>query len=209
MKKFLYIVFTTLFIALLVGCSNNSTNNEKEKFDESKKFEEIKIGETISLEFGEVSLDILEVKPRYDFKYTTPTTTGTSTNTYFIEPETSDLQLISLRGKLTNKTTETLSTEYASLKLINGIMEINGNKYEIKFDDMNVNEAIGYERILAQQTVDYFLYAEVPSSIVNDITSCKITLGIKNNFGNNQSEYDDFNPDNYDYVYEINAIPTK
>ena len=52
--------------------------------------------------------------------------------------------------------------------------------------------------------MEYFLYAEVPSNVADNIETCKIKFGFQNDLNSFILNLNDL-----DYIYELNEIPTK
>ena len=208
-RKILNILLIGALVIGLTGCGKNSEkkdteqkSNEQEKGEIKEDItEQKKIGDTISLDFVEVTLDKLEVKNNYKFRREEKTSYGTNIRNASIEPETSDFKLVTLRGNFTNKTSGEV---YTDNKIMYGIFEINGSKYSTTFAGFNTAEANRFFSIKPQQKVEYFLYAEVPSNVADNIETCKIKFGFQNDLNSFILDLNDL-----DYIYELNEIPTK
>lgn len=210
-KKFLNFILIGVLTIGLTGCGNidsvketnqQNTNQEikEEKPKSNDKKEQKKLGDTISLDFVDVTLDSLEVKDKYNFEYVEQKS-YTYTQTASLEPKTSDFKLVSLRGNFTNKFSKEI---YTANNVMYGIFEINGNEYNANLAAFNTAEAEEFYGIKPQQKVEYFYYAEVPANVADNITSCKIKFGFKKDFDVKVFSFKDL-----DYIYELNEIPTK
>ena len=211
-KKILLTILCGVCLLGITGCGNNNNNNtnsvqnDNSNIDsnnqESKvKSESKKLGDTISLDFVEVSLDSLEVKENYKFKYTEQTSVGKYIKNDSIEPKTSDFKLVTLRGNFTNKTSKDI---YTANRPMYGVFKINGNEYKATINAFNTAEAERFSTIQAQQKVEYFFYAEVPTNVANEISSCEIKFGFKKDLDPKVLDFNDL-----DYIYELKEIPTK
>ena len=164
-------------------------------------FTDVSMGETISLDYVEMSLERLEVADRYDFSYTEDTSVGTSTNSVSLEPS-GDLMLVSLIGTFQNKTNKDY---YTSNNGVFGKMIINGNEYNARFECYDTEQAESYLKVAAQQKTSYFLYAEVPQEVAENIEDCVVQFGFTQDFESKPiGKVEDL-----DSIYQLSAIPTK
>ena len=202
MKKKIFLSLLMLFgLFTITGCGSIEIEDTSNTGGEKVKAESKKLGDTISLDFVEVTLDSLEVKDNYEFSYTKDTSYGTRTKKASIEPKTSDLKLVTLRGSFTNKTSNEI---YTSNSPMYGIFKITGNEYTATIEGYNTEEAEVYLAIAAQQKIEYFFYAEVPTEVADNITSCEVKFGFKKDLGPIVTDFSDL-----DYIYELKEIPTK
>lgn len=196
-KKMLIIgavVVVVIVVALVVdfsGKGNNTTTQKKEQTTgvtqttEDKKEEEqgtqaqqVKLGETVENDYLKLTLEKFEVETEYKFSYTEKTKVGTHTKHNGIDGK-SGMKLVCLRGKLTNKTSQDV---YTSNNFVKGEMIINGNTYKTTLKCFDTEHAESNLTVVAQQETEYFLYAEVPENVANNIETCVINLGCAKDF---------------------------
>lgn len=191
LKKVLIIGGAIIIIALLLvvfvkgdeKTTKQNTNNgtkitateskQEENQKEEKKAEQVNLGETLENDDIKMSLDKIEVEKEYKFEHTEKTSVGTHTKKNGIDGK-SGMKLVCLRGKLTNKTPNEV---YTSNNFIKGEAIINGNTYKTTLKCFDVESAESHYTIVAQQEADYFLYAEVPESVADNIQTCVINFG--------------------------------
>lgn len=65
--------------------------------------------------------------------------------------------------------------------LSKGEVVINGNKYKTRLECVNESKAEKYYELVAQQSSNYYLYAEVPENVANELKSCTINFGFVEN----------------------------
>lgn len=209
-KKVIIIVAIVIVVAIvLVAIFSGKDKNEKstneiitvtstqQEQQEEKKAEEVKIGETVENDYIKMTLDKFEVETEYKFQYQEPMSIGgTYTKNNGIDGK-SGMKLVCLRGNITNKTTKDI---YTGNNFVKGEMIINGNTYKTTLKCFDTEHAESYLTVVAQQEVEYFLYAEVPENVANNIESCTINFGNVNNL--DASKYvADMN--DLDYLYSL------
>ena len=153
--------------------TSTSTSTSKEEQKEEKKAEELSMGGTMENDYVKMTLEKFEVEPEYKFSYTEKTRVGTSTKNNGIDGK-SGMKLVCLRGKLTNKTSKQI---YPTNNPVQGEMIINSNTYKTTLKCFDTEHAESYLTMVAQQEAEYFLYAEVPDSVADNIESCIIKFG--------------------------------
>ncbi len=152
-------------------------DNTKTQEQEEKKAKEVSLGKTIELSFIKMSLDKIEVKPEYKFSYKEKTSWGSTTHSSSITCK-SGMKLVCLKGKLTNLSKEGV---YTSNDFVKGEIVINGNKYKTRLECVNESKAEKYYELVAQQSSNYYLYAEVPEKVANELKSCTVNFGFVEN----------------------------
>lgn len=216
-KKMLIIgavVVVVIVVALVVafsGKGNNTTTQKKgqttgtTQTTEDKKEEEqgtqaqqVKLGETTENDYIKMTLDKFEVEQEYKFKYTEKTTVGTHIKNNGIDGK-SGMKLVCLRGKLTNKTSQDV---YTSNNFIKGEMTINGNTYKTTLKCFDTEHAESYLTVVAQQETEYFLYAEVPQNVADNIETCTISFGWVKDLDSRNTAFADKMTD-LDYLYTL------
>ena len=162
----------------------------------------VNLGDTIQLDFVTMTLDDFEISDNYTFKYTDKSSGITIRYETGIESP-GGMKLVCLKGSFTNKTKNEI---YPANNPAEGLIIINGNEYKTRFECFNVAQAKDIVNVAAQQTVDYFYYAEVPDSVADAIETCEVYIGFN----------EDLDPsgwisslDDYDYLYRLDAIPEK
>ena len=167
----------------------------------TSNFTDISLGDSIDLDFVEMTLERLEICDKYEFSYTKQTTVGTSTQNASIEPS-AGMKLVSLVGVFTNKTNKDY---YTSNKGVYGKFQINGNEYTAKFKCYDTETAESFLTVAAQQAVTYFLYAEVPQNVADNIDGCIVQFGFTQDFESKPIS----NVEDLDYIYQLVDIPSE
>lgn len=180
--------------------TSTTTTQEDIQKQEEKKGKDVKLGETIEDEYIKMTLDTFEVEAEYKFRYETKTNVGTSIKNNGIEGK-SGMKLVCLRGKLTNKTS---SDVYTSNNFVKGEMTINGNKYKTTLKCFDTEHAEHYTTMVAQQEAEYFLYAEVPENVADNIESCNISFGWVKDLDSRNTVFAT-NISDLDYIYTLQA----
>lgn len=214
-KKVIIIIAVIIVAIVLIAVFNNKgneknniTNNtgattttqEDIQKQEDKKGKDVKLGETIEDEYIKMTLDTFEVEAEYKFRYETKGSVGTSIKNSGIEGK-SGMKLVCLRGKLTNKTS---SDVYTSNNFVKGEMTINGNKYKTTLKCFDTEHAEHYTTMVAQQEAEYFLYAEVPENVADNIESCNISFGWVKDLDSRNTAFAT-NISDLDYIYTLQA----
>lgn len=180
--------------------TSTTTTQEDIQKQEEKKGKDVKLGETIEDEYIKMTLDTFEVEAEYKFRYETKTNVGTSIKNNGIEGK-SGMKLVCLRGKLTNKTS---SDVYTSNNFVKGEMTINGNEYKTTLKCFDTEHAEHYTTMVAQQEAEYFLYAEVPENVADNIESCNISFGWVKDLDSRNTVFAT-NISDLDYIYTLQA----
>lgn len=207
MKKITTLILAFSMCASLCACgisgnnkvsSDNSTLVEN-KVDENissessnietKNFQNVNIGENISLDFVEMTFD--KVSSSQELK---PTDTS-GVYSYFKDKENE--QYFYLSGTMKNIGGEKYDVENVVAEIIFD------DKYTytaiIAADDGG-NDFYG-EYVKPFGSVKYYLYSSVPDELLSQYSSVTFKLGFKQNFSG--SNYDDF--EECDYLYQLNA----
>ncbi len=223
MKRVIALVLALMMALALCACGGGTqTNDEKTGSDtttvtpndnadvtptedtteEGIKAETVAVGDKISLDFVEMTLDQFEVSDGYQFEYTDNSSAITITRKTSIDCS-SGMKLVCLKGSFMNKFNKEV---FPSNDPAGGVIIINGNEYSTTFECYNAAEAESILNIVPQQQVDYFLYAEVPASVADSIETCEVYIGFVENMDPSvwARELSD-----YDYLYKLEAIPTK
>ena len=123
-RKILNILLIGALVIGLTGCGKNSEkkdteqkSNEQEKGEIKEDItEQKKIGDTISLDFVEVTLDKLEVKNNYKFRREEKTSYGTNIRNASIEPVYLKLMVVNI-AQLLQVSTQQKPTDFSVLSL--------------------------------------------------------------------------------------------
>ena len=174
---------------------NNSVNSK-----DTKEAEEVNLGDVIDIEPLKVTLEKFEVVPFYLFEGEVymPSLGYPVTMKNSISPSTG-MQLVALRGKLTNKVSNEVYTNNNFLK---GEMIVNGNTYNTRLKCLNLDTAEDFSAVVAQQEVDYVLYAYVPENVATNIESCIINFGCVEGLDSSKLV---MNLKDLDYLYTLNV----
>lgn len=160
---------------------------------------EVKLGDTIELDFVKMTLDEFEVVAEYNFESIKETSVGTTTRRASITPD-GGMKLVCLKGQFSNLTQGEI---FPANEPLYGEMIINGNTYSAKMECYNVEGAERIMTVAAQQEVSYFFYAEVPENVANSIETCEVNFGFVTDF---ETKYISAVKD-LDYVYALNTVP--
>ena len=204
MKKALLIL---LSLALLVSASacgekKNSTVTEttvsdsapKDGAKEEKevKAEKVEIGNTITVDFAEMTID--EAAVADDIK----TSIKTGNITYTTGPDRSDdKEFIYMRGTLKN----TSKAEITSPR-ISGTVEIDGYSYELGSVSIIESDGKSAHSLSPLIGYTYTIYAEVPNELVANFTECKLNFSFEENFENIFNSDKNYKPA-YNYTLNI------
>ena len=217
MKKVLALMLALVLVLSLAACGGGSNSSKKQDntsqdntssvnktdmpTESAIDAKELKIGDKISLEYVNLTLDKFEISNGYQFKSTDNSSGISITNEASIDCP-NGMKLVCLNGKFTNKTKGDI---FPSNNPINGIITINDNEYKTNLSCYDVSAAKPISEVAAQRTVDYFLYSEVPNEVANSIKTCEFKIGFVK----------DLNPivsvqsnDDFDELFVLNSIPT-
>ncbi|MBQ3355935.1 MAG: hypothetical protein IJG45_02300 [Oscillospiraceae bacterium] len=220
MKRTIAILLALVMLLSLAACGGDTTTSKPQSTDApvaaapsteaptkapteaTATAEEVTIGSSISLNFVEMTLDAFEISEGYNFEYTDNSSGITITQKSSIDCP-SGMKLVCLKGSFTNKAKHEI---YPGNNPADGVMIINGNEYNIRFKCYNSAEAESIMNIVAQQTVDYYFYAEVPNAVADAIESCEVYIGFIEEMDPSVWVMD---MSDYDYLYKLDAIPSK
>lgn len=183
MKKLLAILLTLTLVAAFASCGGNGGEEEKastvtdtvtEKAAEPEKIEAeaVSIGNTITLDFAEITVN--EAAVADDIR----TSIKTGSITYTSGPQSSSsTEFVYVRGKIKN-----LSKSEISNPNVIGNVEIDGYSYEIK--DFDIIEADGSSAYSIAPLVEYTytMYAEIPNELAESMASCDMNFGFAEMF---------------------------
>lgn len=205
MKKVSALFLGALLCFSLCSCGGNRSANTngtvsqqktaaKKESDETtkkeKKLTEISLGDKITLDFAEITVDESGIKEdiRQSIK------TGNVTCTTGPQAE-SGSKFVYMRGTLKNTSKSEIPTVNAG-----GTVVLDGYSYNI--ESINIIEASGdpVYSIAPLTTYTYTVYAKVPNEIADNHQSCVLNLCFDDNFK------DDFKNDisEYKYGYTLN-----
>ena len=160
---------------------------------------ELRIGETLSTDFMELTLDAFEISEGYTFSYKE----GNVTHKTGIDCP-GGMKLLTLRGRFTNLLNKEVSV--MSNGPIKGMIIVNGSEYTTKMRCLNAAEADNLWNVASKQTVDCFITAEVPEAMASEVGACTIRLACNDNMDEGRW-VSDFNE--YPYQFTVEAEPTK
>lgn len=200
------IVVAIVLIAVFGSKGNNNTTtigagtSTQQEQKEEKKAEEVKLGEVVENDYIKLTLDKFEVETEYKFRYEEKTNVGKHIKNNGIDGQ-SGMKLVCLRGKLTNKTSGEV---YPANNFVKGEMTINGNTYKTTLKCFDTEHAESHMTVVAQQETEYFLYAEVPENIANNMETCTINFGCVKDLDSRNTAFADKITD-LDYIYTLQA----
>ncbi|MBE6737312.1 MAG: hypothetical protein IKB72_00120 [Ruminococcus sp.] len=218
MKKLITFLMALVLCLSLCACGNDSKSNEdstKAPVNQNTVVETqaptteapaesaaqtIQVGETISLDYATLTLDSFEISDGYEFEYVDTSSGIKITHKSSIDCP-SGMKLVCLKGKFTNKSTNEV---YPSNNPVHGKMVIDGYEYKTELDCYVVAEAESVMGVAPLREVDYFLYAEVPDTLANNISNCQLYIGFVENL--ETGWLDDVT--DCDALYLLEATPT-
>lgn len=136
----------------------------------------VRLGETISLDCADLTLDALVISDGFDFSYTEASSGIRVTYRANIDCA-SGMKLICLLGKFTNKTS---SSVYPVNDPVRGKIVVNGYEYDTRMECCS-GEAQSLLDLVSMREADCYIYAEVPEKLTDEIESCALHLGFVKN----------------------------
>lgn len=160
----------------------------------------IQLGETITLDYVTVTLDVFEISDGYKFQYSEKS--GNTTTTYnSVIPCPSGMKLICLKGTFTNMS----QTEvYPSNNPIGGTMLINGFEYKTDMRCYTIKESKSLTGVPPMVEVKYLMYAAVPEALASSIETCQLYIGFVKDL--DPAAWVDSTSD-YDALYLLETMP--
>lgn len=206
MKKIFTLLLTLTMILSLCACGgekNSTTNSPEEQTETENKTnaEAITLNSTIDLDNVTITLEAFEVSTGYSFK-STDTSSGISITRNASIDCPSDMKLICLKGKFTNKTKGDI---FPANNPIYGEIVVNGYTYKTKMECYMSDVAESVVILAPMRTVDYYLYAEVPVGIADAIESCTLNIGLVTDLDASKPI---FEMSDNDIFYTLEAIPS-
>lgn len=147
------------------SASNPSTDNDEDT--ESKK---VALGDIISLDFVEITLEQIVISSELKFELKE----GNSSISTSVQP-IEGTQFVYLTGSIKN-----LGKEKSAQYCMSANLSINGESYNAFQYLVDVEKAETYDALEAQDSATYCLYAQVPNDVTSDITSCIFEFGFNN-----------------------------
>ena len=180
MKKLFALVMCLTLVFAMASCGgktentvNSTVSTSAEKGSEAPKAEAVDIGNTITVDFAEITID--EAGIADDIK----TSIKTGNITYTSGPDSSeDTEFVYIRGTIKNTSKAEMNNP-----LISGNVDADGYTYEL---DLNVIESDGSSAFSIAPLISYTytLYAEVPNEIAQNFEKCSMNFGFEENFEN-------------------------
>lgn len=159
------------------------------------EFQKLSLGESIDIDYLSMSLDNIEISNGYEFNVE---------HEYYVKKQpftpSGGMVLLSLRGLLTNKSTK----EMNHLSILAGTIIVNGNEYTASLKCFNMQEPEECLSIVSQQTLDYFIYTEIPENLVNNIENCEFKFGFSDKLEEDIIENKPF--EDLTYLYSVSGI---
>ena len=180
--------------------AKKENGNKKEISEAVSRAKNVNLGDAISLDYVEMTLNKFEVSDGYNFE-STDNSAGISIKHIANIDCPSGMKLVCLKGKFTNKSKGEI---FPSNNPTNAVMTINDSEYKTQFDCYDVDAAESIMGVAAQSQVDYFLYAEVPDNVASAIKSCEVKICFVKDLDSSvfpQSDSD------YDQIYVLSATP--
>ena len=183
--------------------SKETTSDNKEvateNEEESNAGKPISVGDTISLDCIDLTIDAYEISDGYDFE----AKDGFVTKISHIDCSPG-MKLVCLKGKVTNKTT---SAVYTSNNPISGMLKINGYEYKTKMDCYIAATADRVYELVPMLEVDCFIYAEIPETLLDNIEACQLSLGIMENLDSMKTAMAE-DLSSFDFKYVLEGTPS-
>lgn len=206
MKKIITLVLAVMMLVSLCACGGIGTTTLENGTDAdtatgTSQAGSTNLGDTISLDYVEMSLDAFEVSTGYQFE-STDTSSGFSITHRASIDCPSDMKLICLKGKFTNKTNGDI---FPANNPIYGELVVNGYTYKTEMDCYIADVAESVFTLSPMRPVDYYLYAEVPVAIADAIETCTLNFGFVTDLDASKPV---FAMSDNDKLYTLNTMPT-
>lgn len=178
MKKILALVLTLVLVFTFCSCNNNSststvTDTPQEDGSEKAASEPISIGNKITVDFAEITVD--EACVANDIKQSIKT----GHITYTSGPDSSDSkEFVYIRGTIKN----TSKSEITSPALM-GCVTVDGYSYDLDSSIIEENGSSTYT-LAPLMTYTYTLYAEVPNELIENHSEYTMDFGFEENLEN-------------------------
>ena len=144
---------------------------------------EAKLGETISLEFVELTFEEMGIEEDIQQSITTDNSVGSMTRTFGPQPE-SGKKFIYLRGTIKNLAKEELPV----YDFFAGEFDIDGYKYEVSANECDVYTENGETEVKVQPltTLSFIMYASLPNELADSHTAINFRMGFYDMFANEE-----------------------
>lgn len=198
MLKKLEILFLIIILIGIAGCSNekngvknnltetNNTYNDKDKANENGSYQSINLGDKISLDFVEMTIDSINIEDEIRIK---------TTRVPIIISKVDGNKYVTLRGKIKNLYTD----EIIFSNNIYGVLNID-KKYNYR-----LNISTGYQ-VAPLEQANFVIYASVPNSVINELKKLekKFIFTFEENFKDDLEIYNDYTKGKYKYEISFN-----
>ena len=190
----------------LCSCNNNSynlqqgaTNVNSATIIEKTEAKEVNLGDTISLEFMEMTIDDFIVSDKFVAQID-------PYNSVVIQAENSDKKVVYLTGQIKNLHTDMIGGAVGNIGCVFGTICFN-EKYNYQVDIVLNNKENRSGTLQPLTTGEFYLFARVPTSIAEEFTSCSVNFA----FNENLSAIDlatskDFDYKTCKYQYTVKGI---
>ena len=186
MKK----IVILLVLVLLTGCGSNNTNsgvvsggssssNATNSIETNEKAQAIplKAGDSINLDFVEITIDESNIKDEYKFS-----SKESGIQMTYGKSAESGYKYIFLRGTIKNLDGNSIDPDS-----IVGNIVVN-EKYNYKMDTLFAkNDASPANNIEPLITINYLFYAQIPDELANSFSIATFTFGFDDKFGNSRN----------------------
>ena len=161
--------------------ASNTTEEMQEQEEPKREAVEIAIGDTISLDFVEITFEETGVAEDIQTSITTSIQTGTSTQITGPNPETGK-QFVYMAGTIKNLSTEALPVH----DFFEGNVMVDKYNYNITANNCNVITAAGRPTYTLDPLLTYtfIIYAAIPDELAEEYTSSTFTFGFYDLFDN-------------------------
>ena len=163
MKK---ILLAILFVLLLAGCGSSEAP--------------VNVGDSISLDFMEMTIDKIEIRDELKVKHTTGNANSSSTVSIGIS-SSKGMTYVMLRGTITNKSNSTLTAKNIKSNISVDGKETNGHIF-LAYDDATYADDLG-----AGKTATYAIYIPIDESVANSYSKVIVKFGFNENFASASS----------------------
>lgn len=196
MKKILASVLLVVLTFTLAACGGNNTVTDGSSVPEAAEtgapdYETVAVGNKISTDF--VEMTITESGMASSLK----TSIKNGYVTYTFGPDDSaETEFAYIKGKIMNKSTETIGDEIAAIAKV--------GDYTLKEGGLDIYKSDGDTVWELSPLVEYnfMMYVEIPNALVESMESCDLNFGFNEGMQSSFSEFEEM-----EYKYSLKITP--
>lgn len=196
MKKIFLMALAVIMAFTLVACGGNSTVSDGSTDNAvaetgSSNYEAVEVGNKITTDSVEITITEAGMANSLE------TSIKNGYITYTFGPsESEETDYAFIKGKIMNKSTETIGKEIAAIAKV--------GDYTLKEDGLDIYKSDGDTVWELAPLVEYnfMMYVEIPNALVESMESCDFNFGFSEGLKTSFSEFDDM-----DYKYTLKITP--